>query len=164
MELVAYRSSTSARRLVRGWATLWLLAVPALAVAVLLWSSTAPRAFSSEVVGSSVSQTDEGPVGDVRWVDEAEIRSVRSFNLTEEQITSVTVLLVNTENQVRVFDLSRDSGPSDLIVSVTAVIAFLFAVVVLETVRGFGYVRGTGQPGEMTPQQVEESHAFYWRH
>ena len=62
------------------------------------------------------------------------------------------------------FDSSRDSGPSALIVSVTAVIAFLFAVVVLETVRGFGYVRGTGQPGEMTPEQVEESHAFYWRH
>lgn len=53
---------------------------------------------------------------------------------------------------MRVFDLSRDTGPPALTVAVTAVIALLFAVVVLATVRGFGFV------------EVKESHAFYWRH
>lgn len=40
----------------------------------------------------------------------------------------------------------------------------LFAIVVLATFRGFGFVRGKGRAGEMTPDEVEESHAFYWRH
>lgn len=148
----------------RGWVLLGLVAVPALAVSVLLWLGQPPEPFTAEVVGSSVSQTDEGLVGDVRWVDEDGVRRVRSFSLTEDHVTSGTVLLVSTEGQVRVFDPSRDTGPSPLTVTVTAVIALLFAVVVLSTLRGFGFVRGTGQPGEMTRDEVKESHAFYWRH
>lgn len=148
----------------RGWVVLWLVAVPVLAVSVLLWLGQPPEPFAAEVVGSSASQTDEGLVGDVRWVDEDEVRRVRSFSLTEDHVTSGTVLLVSTENQVRVFDPSRDTGPFAMTVAVTAIIAFLFAVVVLATLRGFGFVRGTGQPGEMTPDEVEESHAFYWGH
>lgn len=148
----------------RGWVVLWLLAVPVLAVSVLLWLGQPPEPLPGEVVGSSVSQTDEGLVGDVRWVDEDGVRRVRSFSLTEDQVTSGTVLLVSAENRVRVSDPSRDTAPLAISVAVTAVVAFLFAVVVLATLRGFGFVRGTGQPGEMTPDEVEESHGFYWRH
>jgi hypothetical protein len=120
--------------------------------------------FTAEVVASSSSQTDQGRVGDVTWVDDDGIRRVRSFNLTEQQVSSGTVLLVNIENQVGVFDPARDSGPSALIIAASAALAFVFALVVLATVRGFGFVRGTGQAGEMTTDEVKESHAFYWRH
>lgn len=161
---MARRSRASVGALARGKAALWILLVPALAVAGLLWLGHPPEPFAAEVVGSSVSQTDEGVVGDVRWVDEDGVRRVRSFSLTEDHVASGTVLLVRSENQVRVFDPSRDTGPSAMTVAVTAIVAFLFAVVVLATLRGFGFVRGTGQPGEMTPDEVKESHAFYWRH
>jgi len=164
MGVMAQRSSTSARPLTRGWAVLWLLAVPALAVSLLLWISQPPATFVAEVVGSSVSQADGGLVGDVRWVDEDGVRHVRSFNLTEEHVTSGTVMLVSTEGEVRVSDSSESSGVSGLTMTLTAVIALLFAAVVVATVRGFGFVRGTGQPGEMTPDELEESRGFYWRH
>lgn len=156
--------STSAIPLTRGWAALWLLAVPVLAVVFLWWVSQPPATFVGEVVGSSVSQADGGLVGDVSWVDEDGVRRVRSFELTEEHVTSGTVMLLSTEGEVTVLDSSESTGVSGLTMAATALIAFLFAVVVLATVRGFGFVRGTGQPGEMTPDEVEESHGFYWRH
>lgn len=148
----------------RGWVVLWLVAVPALAVSALLWLSQPPEPFTGEIVGSSVSESDDGLVGDVSWIDEDGVRRVRSFDLTEAQVASGTVLLISTENRVRVLDPSRDRGLSATTVAVTAGIALLFAIVVLATVRGFGFVRGTGRPGEMTPDEVEESRAFYWRH
>lgn len=148
----------------RGLVAFWLLAVPLLAVSAFLWLSRPTEPFAAEVVGSSVTQTDDGLVGDVRWVDGDGVRRVRSFNLTEEQVASGDVLLVDTENQVRVLEPSRDRGPSAWTVAVTAGISLLFAIVVLATLRGFGFVRGTGRPGEMTPEEVEESHGFYWRH
>jgi len=135
--------------------------VPVLAVAVLLWLGQPAEPFTAEIVSSSSSETDQGLVGDVSWVDEDGIRRVRTFDLTEQQVSSGTVLLVNTENQVGIFDPSRDSGPSGPIISATAAVALLLAVVVLATVRGFGFVRGTGQAGEMTTDEVEESRAFY---
>lgn len=54
----------------RGLVALWLVAVPVLAVSAFLWLSQPPEPFAAEVVGSSVTQTDEGLVGEVRWVDE----------------------------------------------------------------------------------------------
>lgn len=164
MEFMTQRSSTSAIPLTRAWAALWLLAVPVLAVTLLWWVSQPPTTFEAEVVGSSVSRADGGLVGDVRWVDDNGVRRVRSFDLTEEHVTSGTVMLVSMEGEVTVLDSSESTGASGLTMAVTALIAFLFAVVVLATVRGFGFVRGTGQPGEMTPDEVEESRGFYWRH
>lgn len=148
----------------RGLAALWLLAVPALAVGALLWLGQLPEPFTGEIVGSSVSEADDGFAGDVRWVDGDGVRRVGSFTLTGEQVASGTVLLVDPENQLRVFDPSLDKGPSALTLAVTAGIGLLFAVVVLAAVRGYGFVRGTGRPGEMAPDEVEESRGFYWRH
>ncbi len=163
MESMAHGSRTSRRTPKRKWLALRLLAVPALAVAAVLFLSQHPEPFPAEVVGG-LSQTNEGTVADLRWIDEAGVAHTQSFNLTEEQITSGTVLLVDTEDRVSVYDPSAYSRLSAVILAVTAVVAFLFAVVVEATVHGFGFVRGTGKFGEMTPDDVEESHAFYWRH
>lgn len=102
----------------RGWVVLWLVAVPALAVSALLWLSQPPEPFTGEIVGSSVSESDDGLVGDVSWIDEDGVRRVRSFDLTEAQVASGTVLLISTENRVRVLDPSRDRGLSATTVAV----------------------------------------------
>ena len=76
---------------------------------------------------------------------------------------SGTVLLTVTEGELRLFEPDRRSVPIYVLV-ITGVVALVFAVVVLATLRGFGYVRGTRRAGEMTHEQVQESNAFYWRH
>ena len=40
---------------------------------------------------------------------------------------------------------------------------FLLGLVILNNSRGFGFVRGTGQVGEMQPVDVDEDRGFYWR-
>ena len=42
-------------------------------------------------------------------------------------------------------------------------IAALLGFVVQYTVRGFGYVPGTGKPGQTNPTEVAEDRGFYWR-
>ncbi len=49
-----------------------------------------------------------------------------------------------------------------LMLSVAGV-ATLLGVVVQLTVRGFGYVPGTGKPGQTDPIEVAEDRGFYWR-
>lgn len=142
-------------------ALLWLVAIPVLAVASFLWLDSALGVVTAEVVESSVESTDAGLVGDVTWVDEDGIRRVRSVDLTSEHVTAGYVELVDEGGEVRVLAPAR--GPSATVLVVVALIGLAFASVVLATVRGFGYVRGTGSYGEMDPDDVKESHAFYWR-
>lgn len=144
-------------------ALLLLVAIPVLAVVAFLWLDRPPGAVTVEVVESSVEPTDVGLVGDVTWVDEDGIRRVRSVELTSEHVTAGFVeLTVGEGGKARVLDPAR--GPSATVLVVVALIGLAFAAVVLATVRGFGYVRGTGRYGEMDPDDVKESHAFYWRH
>lgn len=97
------------------------------------------------------------------WSDDEGVRHVRRFELTPDQVESGTVLLTVTEGEIRLFEPERQSVPIYFLV-LTGVVALAFAVVVLATLRGFGYVRGTGRAGEMTHEEVQESNAFYWRH
>lgn len=146
-------------------ALLWIVAVPVIAVVALLWLGRPPEIFAAEVVESSVEPTDAGLVlADVRWTDEDGIRRVRSFEMASELAVSGSVGVAEQEGEVRVLDPARETGPSVTVLVITALIGLLFAVVVLATLRGFGYVRGTGRYGEMDPDDVKESHAFYWRH
>lgn len=143
-------------------ALLWLVAIPILAVAAFLWLDRPPGVVTAEVVESSVESTATGLVGNVTWVDDDGIRRVRSVELTSEHVTAGYVeLTVDAGGEARVLDPAR--GPSATVLLVVALIGLAFAAVVVATVRGFGYVRGTGSYGEMDPDDVKESHAFYWR-
>lgn len=144
-------------------ALLWLVVVPVLAVASFLWLDRPHGVVIAEVVESSVESTDFGLVADVTWVDEDGVRRVRRLDLTSEHVTAGYVeLATDSGGEVRVLAPAR--GPSATVLVVVALIGLAFAAVVVATVRGFGYVRGTGRYGEMDPDDVKESHAFYWRH
>lgn len=160
------RSQPNSHLISRMTALLWLVAIPVIAVVVILWFGRPPEIFAAEVVESSVEPTDAGLVfADVRWTDGDGIRRVRSFLLASELAVSGSIGVVSDpDGEVRVVDPARETGPSMTVLAVTALIGLAFAVVVLATVRGYGYVRGTGQYGEMDPHDVEESHGFYWRH
>jgi hypothetical protein len=144
---------------------LWLVTIPVVAVLALLWLGRPPETFTADVAESSVEPTDAGlVVADVRWTDEDGVRRVRSIHVASELVDSGSVTLTAEEGgEVRVVAPGDETGPSRTVLMVTALIGLAFAVVVLATVRGFGYVRGTGRYGEMDPDDVKESHAFYWR-
>lgn len=44
-----------------------------------------------------------------------------------------------------------------------AALGALLGLVVVGSVRGYGYVRGKGEFGSMTPTEVREDRGFYWR-
>ncbi len=155
-------SESRSRLISRLPALLWLVVIPVLAVAAFLWLDRPHGVVIAEVVESSVESTEAGLVGDVTWVDEDGVRRVRSLELTAEHVTAEYVeLTVDEVGEVRV--AAPAQGPSATVLVVVALIGLAFAAVVVATVRGFGYVRGTGSYGEMDPDDVKESHAFYWR-
>ena len=161
-----FRSKSNSHATSRLAALLWLVTIPAVAVAALLGLGRPPETFTAVVVETSVEPTDAGLVfADVSWTDDDGIRRVRSVHVTSELVASGTVQLTAEEGgEVSVVAPGEDTGPSGTVVVITALISLAFAVVVLATVKGFGYVRGTGRYGEMEPDDVKESHAFYWRH
>ena len=118
------------------------------------------------VVESSAEQTDTGSVvAEVRWTDGDGIRRVRSVEMSAEEAQAGTVqLVVDPSGGVRVVDPSEGFGSPVTALMIAALVGLGFALVVLASVRGLGYVRGTGSYGETDPREVEESHAFYWRH
>lgn len=144
---------------------LFVLAVPVLAILLVLWlgQSSEGEPYRAQVIESTVEPTDEGFVGNVTWFDDDGVRHVRRFEMTRDQVESGIVLLTVTEGEIRLFEPERRSVPIYFLV-LTGVVALAFAVVVLATLRGLGYVRGTGRAGEMTHEEVQESNAFYWRH
>ena len=44
-----------------------------------------------------------------------------------------------------------------------AVTGAVFGGIVIATLAGFGFIPGTGQPGQSEPREVQERHGFYWR-
>jgi hypothetical protein len=56
--------------------------------------------------------------------------------------------------------VSRLSWPDYLLVSM---LGFLLGLVVRATLDGYGYVRGTGEPGSKPEVAVGEERGFYWR-
>lgn len=144
---------------------LFLVAVPVLAVSAVLWLSRSSEhePYMAQVIDSTVQQTEQGFFGNVTWIDDEGVRRVRRVEMTTAHVDSGSVPLTVTEGEVRIF-VPPDQPVSTPVLLLTAAVGLLFAVVVLATLRGFGYVRGTGRSGEMTPDEVRESHAFYWRH
>jgi hypothetical protein len=58
-------------------------------------------------------------------------------------------------------DPSYQLTPGDYILAV--VLGALLGIVMVMTVRGYGYVRGTGEPGSHPRVDVAEDRGFYWR-
>lgn len=143
-------------------ALLWLVTVPVIAVIGFAWLDRPTETFTADVVASSVEPTHPGLVAaEVRWTDEDGVRRVTTVEAASDLVASGTVTMTV---DLQVVDPADESGPSATVLMITALIGLAFAVVVLAAERGFGYVRGTGRSGEMNPDDVQESHGFYWRH
>ena len=144
---------------------MWLAAILVIVVSGFLWLGRPSETFTADVVASSVEPGEFGlVVVDVTWTDEDGVRWVRRVEAAPELVASGTVTMMgNPVGTVYVVDPADEPGSRAIVLVAVSLIGLAFAVVVLAAERGFGYVRGTGRSG-MNPDDVQESHGFYWRH
>lgn len=149
-----------------GYASRWLpIAFPTLALIGLLIIVL----FQPEPVYGTVLSVREGSEGNlfatVEFVDpQSGERVIESLLLPMEYLEDdiVPVWPGNEANEPQIGIIGRIELTPTLTVSVAA-IAALLGFVVQYTVRGFGYVPGTGKPGQTNPIEVAEDRGFYWR-
>lgn len=53
--------------------------------------------------------------------------------------------------------------PRGGLLAIVAGLGALAGLVIVFNARGYGFVRGTGEPGTMTLADVDEDRGFYWR-
>jgi len=137
-----------------------LIGVPAVS-AIAVWQASA-EPIMAEIVQASVVEDDSRIEGTVRWIgDDGTRRTATTLELTNEHVATGTVPILTDGGRGEVWVVD---GPPVLAMAVAAGLAILLVLVVAETLRGHGYVRGTGRPGEMSTADVQESRGFYWRH
>ncbi len=118
------------------------------------------------VAGSETPVSDTEVVVDIVW----------SFPSNPDQIETATVTIPELQVDEGFVEVwrheSSDSGfttvdpnyqltPGDYVL--VLVLGALLGVVMVMTVRGYGYVRGTGEPGSRPKVDVAEDRGFYWR-
>lgn len=146
----------------------WLIPVLTAALAVaafMLFDSLQPPPVEAEIIeGTTVAVGDQTRVR-VRWVDETSTRPiVRTRDVLVPGDFDLTgTVPIRVEGNDAHF---QDPGGSDLspvVVAVTAAVGFALGLVVLGSLRGYGYVRGRDQSASLTPSEVREDRGFYWR-
>ncbi|HEY5890133.1 MAG TPA: hypothetical protein VIW94_05485, partial [Acidimicrobiia bacterium] len=126
-----------------------------------------PAPVQAEIVAGS-----ERPVSGTEVV----VDIVWSFPSTPGQIETATVRVPSTQVEdgfAEVWPDRQDAAgfttvdpnyqltPGDYVMAL--VIGALLGVVMVMTMRGYGYVRGTGEPGSRPKVDVAEDRGFYWR-
>lgn len=97
---------------------------------------------------------------EVEWVSESGSPRSDSVVIPEKyRGRDVVPLIVHEDGTVTV----SEGGFGPLTYLVAGIIALGLGLTVELSLRGFGYVRGTGQVGETPDLDVAESHGFYWR-
>jgi hypothetical protein len=132
-----------------------------LAVGVmLLVDLSRPDPVMATVVDVDLIGMNGRTAADVEWIGENGTPH-SEFVVIPEQYrgNDVVPLIVNEDGTVTIDDGAF--GPW-LYVAVGIIAAWL-GLTVEQSLRGFGYVRGTGQVGETPDLDLGESHGFYWR-
>jgi hypothetical protein len=97
---------------------------------------------------------------EVEWVDDDGTPRSDLVVIPEEYLgNEVIPVIVHEDGSIEV----PEGGFGLLTYIVTGIIAFGLGLTVDLSLRGFGYVRGTGQVGETPDLDVAESRGFYWR-
>ena len=148
------------------WAVVPVTALVAV-LGLILINNLQPAPVQAEIVAGS-----ERPVSGTEVV----VDIVWSFPSTPDQIETATVRVppslvddgfveVWPDNEdaagFTIVDPSYHLTPGDYVM--TLVLGALLGVVMVMTIRGYGYVRGTGEPGSRPQVDVAEDRGFYWR-
>ncbi len=80
----------------------------------------------------------------------------------EYQTETTVPVHVLSDRSVEVAEPGFRMPRTGLLVAV-ALLGAGFGLVIVNNLRGYGFVRGTGQPGTMQQADVREDRGFYWR-
>ena len=144
----------------KGWLFIPLgFALVAVATTFLVDKSQ-PDPVMAAVVDVDLIGMNGRTAADVEWVTDGGLPRSEYLVIPEQyRGNDVVPLIVNEDGTVAIDD--GTFGPW-LYLAVGIIAAGLGLTVEL-SLRGFGYVRGTGRVGETPDLDVSESHGFYWR-
>jgi hypothetical protein len=148
----------------RDW---WVVLVTAiLGVGVLIVTNNiAGSPVEATIVENTASSAGDGTVDvEITW----------AFRSTPDQVESAVVRIPESQLEGGVVPVWPDGeggftleDPGYVLVAgdylLAAGLGALLGVVMVMTVRGYGYVRGTGDPGSQPQLDVAEDRGFYWR-
>lgn len=149
------------------WAQLVVvpLVFAALAVGVLLVIVNLNSPVMAEIDRTSVVIVDGEMQASIQWpAGEEAVRRAEVALPLEYQTETRVPIDVHPDGTIEVLEPKRGiEVPPIALAVLVALIGALLGLVVVNTLRGYGYVRGTGEPGTMQPADVDEDRGFYWR-
>jgi hypothetical protein len=154
--------STSRRR----WEWLGPFVFAGLAVVALVIFANLQQPVMADIIETSATPVGDGLV-EVLIVlpsPDAERTETRLVRISEEQVDDGT-LAIWWADEVGGEVLLEDPRyePTAGTYLLAAGLGFLLGLVVLGSLRGYGYVRGDGEPGSKPEVPVGEEQGFYWR-
>lgn len=142
------------------------LVFAALAVGLLLVIVNRPvNPVMAEIERTTVTIVNGEMQARIKWpAGETEVHLVDVVIPPQYQTEATVPIDVFSDGTIEIRD--SDQGfrvPPTLLVAIFALIGAVFGLVVASSLRGYGYLRGTGEPGSMQPADVDEDRGFYWR-
>ena len=138
----------------------------ALAVGLLLAFVNLPvDPVMAEIESTSVTIVDGEMRARIKWpAGETEVHRVDVVIPPEYQMATRVPIDVFSDGTVEIRDSNRGfKVPPVWLLVIVALIGAMFGLVIVNSLRGYGVVRGTGEPGSMEPADVDEDRGFYWR-
>jgi hypothetical protein len=119
----------------------------------------------AEIEPTSVTVIDGEMRARIRWpAGEMEVHLVEVVIPAEYQTETTVPIDVFSDGTVEI--RGSDQGiklPPVWLMVIVALIGAMFGLVIVNSLRGYGFVRGTGEPGSMQPADVDEDRGFYWQ-
>jgi hypothetical protein len=104
----------------------------------------------------------EAPAPYSGWSGSREVVVVE-LKLPIEYHTATTIpVRILSDGSVEIVE-TRLRMPATSLLIVVGLFGALAGLVIIFNLRGFGFVRGTGELGTMQPSEVDEDRGFYWR-
>lgn len=132
-------------------------------IALVLFNKLQADPVDARVIVGSAIQVGEGRVEvQIAWLDRQSTEQTATVRVGSEALERETIpIWFDSDGGVIVEDPTYHLTVPDYVLA--AALGGLLGLVVLLSVHGYGYVRGTGAPGEMTATEVREDRGFYWR-
>lgn len=120
-------------------------------------------------VGATVVAGTSSPIGgdraevDITWSSPDQPVKVTETVVVprSEMDDGIVSVWVDSRGEWSLVDPTYEPSAGDYLLAVG--IGLLFGFVMVMTIRGYGYVRGDGEPGSKPEFPVSEDRGFYWR-
>jgi hypothetical protein len=136
------------------------LALALVAVGILLLFTNLVGPVMAEIDQTSVTVVNGEAHARVSWSSGTALITIP----LEYQTAAEVPIKILPDGTARFDDSNQGfTVPAYPLLLIVAAIGAMLGLVVVGNVRGFGFIRGTGELGTMQPGDVDEDRGFYWR-